>query len=317
SRLVGYDSTASLWRCTTRANRRSRRYPGWQKAVSGMRVLVIGSDGQVGFELMRASWLPGTIIMGAPHAQIDITDDHAVERVIGASGCDLVINAAAYTAVDRAEIEQALAFAVNRDGAGHVAAACAIIGVPLIHLSTDYVFDGSKRDAYVEDDAVSPINVYGASKAAGEDAVRSCLPRHLILRTSWVYGTRGNNFVKTMLRLARQRKDIAVVGDQTGSPTAAADLAGAITNIVGKAAEVSRAWVPYHLCGAGATTWDEFARRIFILSSTDADTAPVVRPISSQEFAALARRPANSRLDCRRISEIFGVACPSWDASLA
>jgi dTDP-4-dehydrorhamnose reductase len=282
-----------------------------------MRVLVIGSSGQVGFELMRAPWTPGTIVTGVRHAQIDITDGGAVERVIGKGNCDLVINAAAYTAVDRAEVEQAQAFAVNRDGAGHVAAACTRAGVPLIHLSTDYVFDGSKQDAYVEDDAVSPINVYGASKAAGEDAIRDVSPRHLILRTSWVYGARGHNFVKTMLRLAQKREDIAVVNDQIGSPTAATDLAVAITRLVGRATEMANGWGTYHLCGAGATTWYDFAQRIVSLRTADAGGAPAVRPISSQAFAALARRPANSRLDCRHIAETFGVACPSWETSLA
>ncbi|MGE0118367.1 MAG: dTDP-4-dehydrorhamnose reductase [Dongiaceae bacterium] len=281
-----------------------------------MRILVIGSGGQVGTELMRTPWPPGTEVVGLPHSQLDITDATAVERAIRAAGCDLVVNAAGYTAVDRAESEAQAAFAVNRDGAAHVAAASASAGVPLIHLSTDYVFDGTKRGPYVEDDPVAPINVYGASKAAGEADVRRCAPRHIILRASWVYGAHGHNFVKTMLRLGRERREIRVVDDQTGSPTAAADLAVGIAKIAGKLPTLAEPWGTYHLCGAGATTWYEFARRIFELRS-HSDTAPVVRPTSSADFAAAAGRPANSRLDCRRIEAVFGVTCPPWQASLA
>jgi len=285
--------------------------------MGGMRVLVLGSGGQLGFELMRTTWPRGTTIAGVTHAKIDITDDGAVERLIGAADCDLVLNAAAYTAVDRAEAEPAQAFAVNRDGAGHVATACARVGTALIHLSTDYVFDGTKRGAYVEDDPISPINVYGASKAAGEDAVRASLPRHLILRTSWVYGAHGQNFVKTMLRLARQREDIAVVDDQTGSPTAAPDLAAAIVHIFERLFGLVDPWGTYHLCGAGTVTWHGFAHAILSLRKAGTGARPVLRPISSREFAAPARRPSNSRLDCRRVAEVFGVACPPWHTSLA
>jgi dTDP-4-dehydrorhamnose reductase len=282
-----------------------------------MRVLVIGSGGQVGFELMRASWPAGTSITGVEHAQLDIVDASAVEQVVALANCDLVINVAGYTAVDRAETEPDQAFAVNRDGAGNVAAACVRTGAPLIHLSTDYVFDGTKRDAYVEDDPVSPINVYGASKAAGEENVRRRWARHLLLRTSWVYGAHGRNFVKTMLRLARDRSEIPVVNDQTGSPTAAVDLAKAITQIAGKLAQGENAWGTYHVCGSGATTWYDFAQRIFALRNPGAGAVPTVRPISALEFAAPARRPTNSRFDCRRIAARLGVACPPWEVTLA
>jgi dTDP-4-dehydrorhamnose reductase len=281
-----------------------------------MRILVIGSGGQVGFELMRAPWLAGVAVAGRSHTELDIVDAHAVQRAIAAAACDVVINAAGYTAVDRAETESARAYSVNCDGAGHVAAACARAGIRLIHLSTDYVFDGTKPDPYVEDDPVAPINVYGASKAAGEAAVRAQLPQHAIVRTSWVYGPHGHNFVKTMLRLARQRKEIAVVDDQTGSPTAAADIAHALTLLAGKMMQADR-FGTYHLCGGGATTWYGFARRIFSLCRPSADAAPTLRPISSLEFAASARRPINSRLDCGRIAAAFGIACPPWEASLA
>jgi dTDP-4-dehydrorhamnose reductase len=282
-----------------------------------MRILVIGSGGQLGFELMRAAWPAAWSISGLSHGDLDIADSAAVSRALSASYCDLAINAAGYTAVDRAEGDSSAAFAVNRDGAAHVAEACARTGIPLLHLSTDYVFDGTKRDAYVEDDPVGPINVYGASKEAGEDEVRRRSARHLILRTSWLYGVHGHNFVKTMLRLGSERPELRVVDDQLGSPTAAADLAASIVQISQRVATASPAWGTYHLCGAGATTWYEFARRIFELCTPGRHAAPKLRPISSDEFDAPARRPSNSRLDCGRIQRMFGVACPPWETSLA
>lgn len=280
-----------------------------------MGILVIGSGGQVGLELMRTSWARETGVNGISHNEIDITNAAAVDLAVRSSGCSLIINAAGYTAVDRAESDAQAAFAVNRDGAAHVAAASARAGVPLIHLSTDYVFDGTKQDPYVENDAVAPLNVYGASKAAGEDEVRRCADRHVIIRTSWVYGAHGRNFVKTMLRLGSQRREIRVVNDQIGSPTAAADLASCIARISGMLAMTADRWGTYHLCAEGATTWYGFAQRIFALRRS-AEDGPIVRPISSAEFAAPARRPANSRLDCRRIADAFGVACPPWEAGL-
>jgi dTDP-4-dehydrorhamnose reductase len=281
-----------------------------------MRVLVLGSGGQLGFELMRAAWPVGWSVDGFSHGELDITDPDAVGRTVRASRYGAVVNAAAYTAVDRAESDPGAAFAVNRDGAAHVAAACARSGIPLMHLSTDYVFDGTKRDAYVEDDPVAPINIYGASKAAGEAEVARRTDRHIILRTSWVYGTHGSNFVKTMLRLGRERSELRVVDDQSGSPTAAADLATAIVRILERLTSIQNPWGTYHLCGTGTTTWHGFAGRIFALLSNDRPV-PTIRPIASGEFAAPARRPANSRLDCRRTERIFGVACPPWEESLS
>lgn len=282
-----------------------------------MRVLVIGSSGQLGFELMRTAWPASWSISGLTHGDLDITDSGAVDRVLNASGSALVVNAAGYTAVDRAEIDSPAAFAVNRNGAAHVADACARTGIPLMHISTDYVFDGTKRDAYAEDDPVAPINVYGASKAAGEDEVRRRSARHLILRTSWLYGAHGTNFVKAMLRLGAERPELRVVDDQLGSPTAAADLAACIVQISHRIATASPRWGTYHLCGAGATTWYEFARCIFDLRTSGRNAAPRLRSVSSAEFDAPARRPPNSRLDCGRMQRVFGVACPPWETSLA
>jgi dTDP-4-dehydrorhamnose reductase len=282
-----------------------------------MRVLVIGSGGQLGFELMRTAWPAGWSIGGLTHGDLDITDSSAVDRVLSASGSTLVVNAAGYTAVDRAESDPSAAFAVNRDGAAHVADACARTGIPLMHISTDYVFDGTKGDAYAEDDPVAPINVYGASKAAGEDEVRRRSARHLILRTSWLYGAHGSNFVKTMLRLGAERPELRVVDDQLGSPTAAADLAACIVQISQRIATAGPRWGTYHLCGTGATTWYEFARCIFDLRTSGRHVAPRLRAVSSAEFDAPARRPPNSRLDCGRMQRVFGVACPPWETSLA
>jgi dTDP-4-dehydrorhamnose reductase len=282
-----------------------------------MRVLVLGSGGQLGFELMRASWPAGWSVDGLAHVDLDITDSQAVARTLRAGSYNAVVNAAGYTAVDRAESDPMAAFAVNRDGAAHVAAACATLDIPLMHISTDYVFDGAKQDPYVEDDLVVPINVYGASKAAGEDEVRRRTERYIILRTSWVYGVHGSNFVKTMLRLGRERAELRVVHDQTGSPTAAADLANAIVQIWQRLVTIGPAWGTYHLCGSGATTWCEFARRILDLRTPGTRGAPALQPMTSKEFGAPARRPANSQLDCRRIQAAFGVVCPPWQESLA
>jgi dTDP-4-dehydrorhamnose reductase len=276
-----------------------------------MRVLIIGAGGQVGHELMRAAWPTHATVTGLARADLDITDRSAVVSAMRNDPWDLVVNVAAFTAVDRAESERDAAFAVNRDGAANVAQACASRGIPLVHLSTDYVFDGTKAGAYTEDDPIAPLNVYGASKAAGEHAVRASLAEHIIVRTSWVYGARGHNFVKTMLRLGGERDELAIVDDQWGNPTAAADIAAAI---VGIAARLRR-WGTYHYCGAGTTTWYRLAVRIFELWSPR--RRPSLRPIASAEYPTPARRPANSALDCRRIVEAFGVARPRWEDSLA
>ena len=196
-----------------------------------MKILVLGTSGQVGHALMRASWPANAAVAGLARPAVDMADPGSLDRVMAEHAPDLVVNATAYTAVDKAESERDTAFAINRDGPAHLAAACAARGAALIHISTDYVFDGSKPAPYVEDDPVAPVNAYGASKEAGEAAVRSLAPRHVILRTSWVYAAHGANFVKTMLRLGRERPELGVVADQIGAPTAADDIASAIVRI--------------------------------------------------------------------------------------
>lgn len=216
-----------------------------------MRIAVIGAKGQVGWELARRAPLLGHEALAWDMAELDITDAVAVDRALAVSGADAVINAAAYTAVDKAEQEPELAFAVNRDGPAHLAAACNRLHIPLLHISTDYVYDGNKPNPYVEDDPVAPLGVYGQSKAEGDDAVLRLLPRHLILRVSWVFGIHGHNFVKTMLRLAQEREELRVVADQFGCPTYAGDIADTLLELAGRTAEIdaSGAWGTYHYCG--------------------------------------------------------------------
>jgi dTDP-4-dehydrorhamnose reductase len=229
------------------------------------------------------------------------------------------VNAAAYTAVDKAEDDKESAFAINRDGAGFVAAAAEAAGAPVIHLSTDYVFDGRKETPYLETDPTNPLNVYGESKLAGEIAVASCSSNHVILRTSWVCSPIGHNFVKTMLRLACDRDEVAVVDDQWGSPTFAADLAAAIISIGDKLASTddrSRFCGIYHASSAGETTWCRFAREIMAQSAAKGGPACRVRAIASSEYPTRARRPANSRLDCSKLKRVFSIGTFRWQISL-
>ncbi|MFD1628161.1 dTDP-4-dehydrorhamnose reductase [Azospirillum griseum] len=282
-----------------------------------MKVLVLGSNGQLGFELMRANWAPGTDVVGLPYPDFDVTRPGDVDKAVADHAPDLLVNATAHTAVDKAESEVDLSFAVNRDGPGLMAAACAARGIPFIHVSTDYVFDGTKDGVYTEDDPINPLGVYGASKAAGEEAVRSTLAHHVILRTSWVYSAYGNNFVKTMLRFGKERDEMRVVADQHGSPTAAADLAAAITHIAGTIATAgAAAWGTYHLTGTGYTTWHGFAEQIFQRLEERTGKRPRLTAIGTADYPTPARRPANSRLDCGRARDRLGVACPPWPDSL-
>ena len=202
-----------------------------------MRLAIIGAKGQVGWELSQRAPAFGHAVLAWDVDTLDITDANAVDEALASSDAHAVINAAAYTAVDKAEQEPALAFAVNRDGPAHLAAACARLRIPLLHISTDYVYDGAKIDPYVEDDPTTPLGVYGASKLAGDETVRQLLPRHLILRVSWVFGVHGHNFVKTILRLAREREELRVVADQRGCPTFAGDIADTLLELAGRIAE--------------------------------------------------------------------------------
>jgi dTDP-4-dehydrorhamnose reductase len=284
-----------------------------------LNILVIGAKGQVARSLIervagRADLRAATL--GRP--AIDLTRSGDLADQIGRAAPDIVINAAAYTAVDRAEADEAAAFAINRDGAGAVAAAAAGLGIPLLHLSTDYVFDGKAGRPYDEGDQVNPLQVYGRSKLAGERAVAEAGGRHLVLRTAWVYSLYGSNFARTMLRLAGERAELRVVDDQKGSPTFAADLADALLALALRVA--GPAWRDdfgglYHLAGAPAMTWCGFARAVVAAAQRRGGPAVPVRAIATADYPTPARRPADSRLDCSRMAERFGLRLP--DASEA
>jgi dTDP-4-dehydrorhamnose reductase len=284
-----------------------------------MRILLTGANGQVGWELSNRGRQRGLEILALDRSALNIKDPSSVEKEVSQPGVFLVVNAAAYTAVDQAELEPELAFSVNRDGPAYLASACAKAGIPLIHISTDFVFDGEKRGPYHETDQVSPLNVYGKSKAAGEIAVRERLQEHIILRTAWVYGVHGNNFVKTMLRLGREREVVHVVDDQYGCPTYAADLAETILKIAAQFLDDGQVqWGTYHYCGKGVTSWYGFAEAIFSVAAEYAALrVRQVEPISTAQYPTAARRPANSVLDCSLVERSFGIVPKPWDESLA
>ena len=250
----------------------------------------------------------------------DFDRPESIEATFGAATPGLVVNAAAYTAVDAAETDSAAAFRANRDGPEALARLCAAAGVPLIHVSTDYVYDGEKRSPYVETDPVGPRSVYGASKLAGETAVLATGARAIILRTAWVYAATGRNFVRTMLTLGQTRDALRVVADQHGCPTAASDLASAILAIARRIEEAgwddARSGV-FHAAGAGETTWHGLATAVFQEASRHGAKTPAsVAAITTAEYPTPARRPANSRLDCTRLATVFGFRFPNWHDSL-
>jgi dTDP-4-dehydrorhamnose reductase len=283
-----------------------------------VRILVFGANGQLGRELTENARYFGFEAMGLDHEALDITDRASVERAVSENRPAMVINAASYTAVDQAESDAARAFAVNREGPTHVAAACARAKVPLIHVSTDFVFDGQKGAPYVETDAVDPLSVYGLSKAEGEAGIRSLLEEHIIVRTSWLYSRWGKNFVKTMLQLGRERETLRVVDDQRGSPTHAADLAGAVLAVAARISDKRVSWGTYHYCGGGETSWHGFAVKIFELARyREVLRVKEVQPIKTSEYPSPARRPAYSVLDCSLIKRVFGITSPPWTESLA
>jgi len=272
-------------------------------------VLVVGAGGQVGRALVARG------AFGLTRADLDITDLAQVRAAISARSYRTVINAAAYTAVDRAESDAAAAQAVNRDGPGNLAVTTAELGIPLLHVSTDYVFDGTKQGAYGESDPVGPVGVYGASKLAGEEAVRAVQPRHIILRTAWVYGPSNGNFAATMLRLAAERSELRVVADQYGGPTPAAAIADALMTVVDRMGDEGP-WGTYHFSGSPAVTWHGFACAIIDQAAPRLAQSPTVTPISTADYPTPARRPANSVLDCTKIERVFGIGQPDWRTSL-
>lgn len=281
-----------------------------------MRIAVTGTTGQVALALVeRARALPHVEVFALGRPEFDLARPETIWPALSSLRPQLVVSAAAYTAVDRAEREPELAYRINATGAGAVAEAATRLGVPIIHLSTDYVFDGKKQGGYRETDAPAPLNVYGASKLAGEIAVAAASPRHLILRTSWVYSPFGTNFVLTMLRLARERNEISVVADQRGNPSSALDIADAILNAAVAMGE-GGAYGTYHLAGSGTTSWADFARHVFSLSRARGGPWAQVRDITAAEFAASAPRPLNTQLSTTKFASAFGWTMPHWSRSL-
>ena len=276
-------------------------------------ILITGAGGQVAHELAIAQSEHRLIALSKQ--QLDITDLKQINAAFDEHHPDVVINAAAYTQVDLAEEDAALAYAINRDAVSHLAQACKRIDSPLLHISTDYVFDGNKSGAYCEDDETAPAGVYGASKAAGDAVLQSVLERHIILRTAWVFSATGNNFVKTMLRLGRERDELNIVNDQHGCPTSAHSIAAALLQITerylrGEAIE----WGTYHYCGQPETTWHGFARQIFQQAKGFENLR--LNGITTSEYPTPAARPLNSVLDCSKFVAQFNTALPDWREDL-
>ncbi|MCR5858789.1 dTDP-4-dehydrorhamnose reductase [Mesorhizobium sp. J428] len=282
-----------------------------------MRIAVTGREGQVAQSLKeRCGGRADVEIVLVGRPDLDLATPASIAPALEAARPDLVVSSAAYTAVDKAEDEPALAHAVNGAGAGAVAAAAHALGVPVIHLSTDYVFDGSKDGAYVETDPTGPIGVYGASKLAGEHAVAAANPRHAILRTAWVYSPFGNNFVRTMLRVAASRDELTVVADQHGNPTSALDIADAVLHIAPRLVSgQDDVFGIFHLAGSGTTNWSGFARRIFEASRANGGPSARVKDIPASDYPTKARRPANSRLSTAKFTQTFGWTAPDWQDS--
>jgi dTDP-4-dehydrorhamnose reductase len=276
-------------------------------------ILVTGGTGQVARALADAAGGRAVRVVGRPDLDFDRPD--SILPVLRAARPSLIVNAAAYTAVDKAESEPEAAYRANRDGPAALAAYCADAGIPFIHISTDYVFDGDKGMPYSETDPTSPTGVYGASKLAGEQAVLASAARAVILRTAWVYAAAGKNFVLTMLNAARRTDRLRVVADQRGCPTAAADLAAAIL-AVADGWDDRHAGI-YHAAGSGETTWHGLATEVFAQAARHGLKAPVVEAIATADWPTPARRPPDSRLDCGKLEQAFGVRLPAWRDSVA
>ncbi len=281
-----------------------------------MRLAVTGKNGQVVSAILALANSDIEIIaLGRP--ELDLAHPDSVLRAFQKANPDVVVSAAAYTAVDKAESEPDVAFAINRDGAKAVAEAAKSLGLPVIHLSTDYVFDGAKDGAYQENDPTGPTSIYGHSKLDGETAIAESNANHAILRTAWVYSQYGNNFVKTMLRLAESRDEINVVADQIGCPTCANDIAQAIMVIAKKLVEDPSPDLRgvFHLSGSGETTWAGFAKQIFAFSMAEGGKPMTVNEIKTAQYPTPAKRPANSRLDCSKLEKTYGLRLPDWQSS--
>ena len=294
------------------------------------RILLTGASGQVGGELLPLLQAAGAVI--APlRTDLDLADAGSVHRFVMQQKPDWIINPAAYTAVDKAESEPSLAYAINAGAPRALGEAAAQLGIPVIHFSTDYVFNGGGTKPWTETDATGPLGVYGASKLAGEQALAATGAAHLIFRTSWVYGVSGKNFVLTILRLAQQKEELRIVDDQHGAPTWSRDLARLIVNATKKIIDqcgvkslsaqdaVRSVQGVYHAANSGEATWFSFAQEFLRLAGEARPGAKITRlaPIPTSEYPTPARRPANSRLDCSRLQQVFGITLPPWQQSAA
>lgn len=290
-----------------------------------MKILLFGSTGQVGWELQRSLAPLGELVAldsaGSASLCGDFLDAEGVARTVRDVRPDVVVNAAAYTAVDKAETDAERAAQVNAVAPGAIAAAAAELGAWFVHYSTDYVFDGSGTRAWKEDDATGPLNVYGRTKLAGEQRVVAANPRHLVLRTSWVYAARGGNFARTMLRLAREREQLTVIDDQSGAPTGADLLADVTAHALRSAMAGRGAPGTYHVAAAGETTWHGYARFVLETAQRCGEILKAgpdrVLPVPTTAFPTPARRPHNSRLDTSRLRDAFGLALPPWQQGVA
>lgn len=283
-----------------------------------MRIAITGLHGQVVQSLVAAGPARGHTIVPLGRPALDLADPASVQAALRGCVPDAIVSAAAYTMVDKAETERDLAFAVNGAGAGAVAQAATGLGVPLIHLSTDFVFDGTNPEPYVETDPTAPLGVYGASKLAGEQAVLAAHPTSAILRTAWVFSPYGSNFVKTMLRLAADRDEVGVVADQVGNPTSALDIADAVLQVAERLAADDAVELQgvFHMTGEGETSWAGFAGAIFAASARVGGPSARVRPIATADYPTPARRPANSRLDCGKLDAVYGIRLPLWSVAV-
>ncbi|HCG6789346.1 TPA: dTDP-4-dehydrorhamnose reductase [Vibrio parahaemolyticus] len=283
-----------------------------------MKVLVTGSKGQVGNSLVELlSKRQDVELMAYDRAELDITNEKFVSEQVLALKPDVIINAAAHTAVDKAETDIEMSYAINRDGPLYLATASETIGAVLFHISTDYVFDGKKSEPYAESDTPNPKGVYGQSKLAGELAVAQHCSRYAILRTSWVFGEHGNNFVKTMLRLGKDRPELGIIGDQFGGPTYAGDIAKALIMMMDKFSGKELSGI-YHFSGIPHVSWCQFANAIFNAANRHEilKKLPIVNEITTEQYPTPAPRPANSRLNCSKINSLFGIEPSNWTDAL-
>jgi dTDP-4-dehydrorhamnose reductase len=281
------------------------------------KILLTGAHGQLGREMI--DWVPNFNfkLQAYTHNQFNITCLKQVKQKIAKIKPDYILNAAAYTAVDQAEVEQESAFAVNATGVKYLAHVAREFDIPLLHISTDYVFDGRKKTAYVEEDIAQPLSIYGESKLAGEVFLREIWYKHIILRVSWIFGAYGNNFVKTVIKLAKDRSELRIVSDQVGSPTYTGDIAKTLLKIIQCLSKGQTDWGTYHYTGTPTTNWYEFAKQIVSKAKIRHNLVlKDILPISALEYPSIARRPYNSALACSKISRVFNVKPSDWNEGL-